>query len=352
VTVFGLGTAALFPIIHVGRAWKAYWLIPYPNERQLWPSYHSPLIWDFTAITTYLTCSILFAYIALIPDLAIARDMSTGWRHKVYAALALGFRGTEREWVNEETALNVFSYAIIPVMFSVHTVVSWDFAMALQPGWHSTIFGPYFVIGALFSGVGAVIIALAAVRKFMHLDYFLRPEHFNGMGKFLLILAFFWAYFYFNDYLIPWYGQNPAEFTIFNVFSKMLQTPQAFLWYLMLFCNVLIPWVTLWSYKVRTNVAALVIVSIFVQIGMYLERVIIIPVTLGWNELPFSWGVYYLQAPETIITIGAFCFMILLYILFTRIFPIIPAWEVYEGQVIHRLRRIGRGLVDTKVEPE
>ena len=184
VTVFGLATAALFPILHLGRTWKAYWLLPYPNERQLWPNFHSPLLWDLTAITTYLTCSILFAYIALLPDIANARDRVTGWRHRLYEMLALGWRGTEREFMNVETALNVFSYAIIPVMFSVHTIVSWDFAMAIQPGWHSTIFGPYFVVGALFSGAGAVIIALILLRQTMGLGYFLaRMSTSTGWGN-------------------------------------------------------------------------------------------------------------------------------------------------------------------------
>ena len=199
VTVFALMAAGSFPVIHLGRAWKFYYLLPYPNERQIWPDYHSPLLWDFTAITTYLTCSMLFMFIGLLPDIAMARDHTTDWRHRLYSILALGWHGTEREWTNQETALNIFSYCIIPVMFSVHTIVSWDFAMALQPSWHSTIFGPYFIIGALFSGVGAVIIALIIARKAMHLEYFLRPEHFNGMAMFLLLLSFTWAYIYFND---------------------------------------------------------------------------------------------------------------------------------------------------------
>jgi Ni/Fe-hydrogenase subunit HybB-like protein len=188
LTLFALLTAAMFPLVHLGRTWKFYWLIPYPNQRGLWPNFHSPLIWDMMAIFTYLTGSILFLYLGLLPDLAMARDHTGGWRHKFYRILSLGWRGTEREWAHHGTALNIFSYVIIPVMFSVHTIVSWDFAMAVQPGWHSSIFGPYFVIGALFSGVAAVIIVLAIIRKAMHLEYFLRQEHFDGMAKFLLIL--------------------------------------------------------------------------------------------------------------------------------------------------------------------
>lgn len=350
ITIFGLMTAALFPVIHLGRSWKAYWLFPYPNERQLWPSYHSPLLWDLTAIFTYLTCSILFAYIGLIPDLAMARDRTTGWRHSLYRALALGWRGTSREWMNQESALNVFSYAIIPVMFSVHTIVSWDFAMAIQPGWHSTIFGPYFVVGALYSGVAAVLIALILIRKFMHMEYFIRAEHLNGMGIFLLLLGLTWGYFYFNDYLPPWYGQtSPAE----KVLQLFFQSgPAAPFWYLMLISNVLIPWGTLWSRKVRTTPAMLLIVCVFVQIGMYLERYLIIPMSLGRNELPFDWGYYIPHIPESLITVGSFCLLGFLYVLFTRIFPIIPGWEIFEGQLIHSVRRIGKTLVRTKAELE
>jgi Ni/Fe-hydrogenase subunit HybB-like protein len=349
VTVFALITAAMFPLVHLGRTWKFYWLLPYPNERLLWPSYHSPLLWDLTAIMTYLSCSILFAYLSLIPDLATARDRTTGWRHTFYRLLALGWRGTEKEWSTHNAALNVFTYAIIPVMFSVHTIVSWDFAMAIQPGWHSTVFGPYFVVGALFSGAGAVIIALILLRKTLRLEYFLRAEHFNGIGIFLLLLSLAWGYFYFNDYIVPWYGQSPVEKVLQNLLEYGWAAP---LWFLMIFSNVILPWGTLWSRRVRTSPAALLVVAIFVQVGMYLERYIIIPVTLGRNELPFSWGMYVPHAPETMITIGAFALVIFLYMIFTRFFPIIPVWEVREGQLLHRLRRIGGALLNARTEPE
>jgi Ni/Fe-hydrogenase subunit HybB-like protein len=349
VTVFGLLTAATFPIIHLGRSWKAYWLFPYPNDRQLWPSFHSPLLWDVVAISTYLSCSILFAYMSMLPDLAMARDHSEGWRKRLYTLLALGWRGSETEWRNQDTALNIFTYAIIPVMFSVHTIVAWDFAMALQPGWHSTIFGPYFVVGALFSGTGAVIIALYILRKTMHLDYFLRAEHFNGMGKLMLILSFTWAYFYFNDYLVPWYGQEPAEKAINQLLTHGYAAP---FWYLMLFANIVLPWATLWSKKIRTTPWALFIISVFIQIGMYIERYLIVPAGLGVNDLPYNWGLYIPHLPESLITVCAFAFVIFMYMLFTRIFPIIPLWEVYEGQVLHSLRRIGKAVVPSKGEPD
>jgi Ni/Fe-hydrogenase subunit HybB-like protein len=349
LTLFALGTAAMFPLVHLGRPWKFYWLIPYPNQRELWPNFHSPLIWDMMAIFTYLTGSVLFVYLGMLPDLAMARDHTQGWRHRLYEILAVGWRGTEREWAHHETALNIFSYVIIPVMFSVHTIVSWDFAMTLQPGWHSSVLGPYFVVGALFSGVAAVIIAMAIVRKTMHMEYFLREEHFNGMAVFLLILSITWAYFYFNDYLLPWYGGGPAEKAVLDLFTHGWAAP---LWLLMLFSNIVVPWATLWSRRLRTSIPVLVSVSLFVLVGMYLERYLIVPVTLGVNELPFDWGIYIPHLPEILITVGAFALVGFLYLLFSRLFPLIPVWEVKEGQILHGLRRIGRALVPTKSDSD
>ena len=347
LTLFALTAAGLSILMHLGRVWKAYWLLPYPNHRGLWPNWHSPLMWDLMAILTYMTGSTIFIYVGLLPDVAMARDHTRGWRYRLYSILSLGWRGTEKEWAYHETTLNIFSYVIIPVMFSVHTIVSWDFAMSLQPGWHSTIFGPYFIFGALFSGVAAVIIIMAVIRKSMRLEYFLRAEHFSGMAMFLLLLSFAWAYFYFNDYIVPWYGGEPVMRVIFDLFRRGWAAP---LWFLMIFGNILLPWATLWSKRVRKNIGTLVIICIFIQIGMYLERFLIIPVMLGFNELPFSWGVY-LPRSGVLLTIACLAMVVLLYMLFSRFVPLIPVWEVLEGQIMQGLRRIGRALVPTRTEP-
>jgi molybdopterin-containing oxidoreductase family membrane subunit len=347
LTLFGLSAAGLSIFMHLGRIWKVYWMFPYPNQRQLWPNFHSPLMWDFMAILTYMTGSTLFIYLGLLPDLAMARDHTRGWRYRFYHILSLGWRGTEKEWAYLETSLTIFSFVIIPVMFSVHTIVSWDFAMALQPGWHSTIFGPYFIVGALFSGVAAVIIVMAIIRKGMRLEYFLRDEHFNGMGMFLLVLSFTWAYFYFADYIVPWYGGEPVMHIILDLFRRGWAAP---LWFLMLFGNILLPWATLWSKRVRSSLPALIIICIFVQIGMYLERYLIVPVMLGYNELPFNWGVYIPRA-GVILTIASMAFVVLGYLVFSRFFPLIPVWEILEGQIFQGLRRIGRALMPTRTEP-
>ena len=182
MTTFGLVQAGISVFLHMGRVWLSYWLLPIPNERGLWPDFHSPLMWDFLAINTYLLCSTMYLYLPLIPDVAMMRDRSTGWAKVFYRVLSLGFRGTEGEWKNLHTAMNIFAFGIIPVMFSVHTIVSWDFAMATRPGWSSTVFGPYFVIGALHSGMAAVAIVLFLIRSTMkNMKYFLRPEHFNTL---------------------------------------------------------------------------------------------------------------------------------------------------------------------------
>jgi Ni/Fe-hydrogenase subunit HybB-like protein len=352
VTLFGLAVAGLFPIIHVGRVWKLFYMIPIPTQRQLWPNFRSALFWDMTAITTYLIGSTLFMFLALVPDLAMARDYFArqnpgGWRHRLYGALSLGWRGTEGEWSKLESASNILSYVIIPVMFSVHTGVSWNLAMAIQPGWHTSIFGPFFVVGALFSGVAAVILVMIIVRKTMRFGYFLREEHFNAMGIFLLILTFTWIYFYFTEWITHWYGNLPLERAI----QTMLTGELAPLFYLMLFCNVVVPVGTLWSRRVRTSLPAMLVICIFVQIGMYLERVIIVAGFLSRNELSFNWVAYTPHWPEITITIGTLAFLGFMYILYTRVVPLIPVWEVYEGQMLQKTQRIGRAIVPTKTEP-
>ena len=356
LTVFALATSALFPIIHLGRSWKFYWLMPYPNQRQLWPSFHSALLWDMMAILTYFSSSVLFVWLAMIPDLAYARDrFREGWRHTFFRILSFGWRGTSRQWKTLQTSVTVFAYAIIPVMILMHSIVGWDFAMALQPGWHSTVFGPYFVSGALLSGAAAVIIVLVIVRRVLHLEYYLRDEHFNGMAKLLLVFSLAWGYLYFNDFLVPWYGQQPAEKSIITLFTTGFGAQNgyaAFLWWLMIFSNLVLPALTLWSRKLRTSRPALLFVSVFVNVGMYIERYLITAVMLGRNEMPFDWGLYVPHLPEILVTLGAFSLIGFLFLIFVKLFPIIPLWEVQTDQLEQRLRRIGRTVVPTRVDPD
>jgi Ni/Fe-hydrogenase subunit HybB-like protein len=342
MTTFGLIQAGLSVFMHLGRVWLAYWLFPIPNERLLWPDFHSPLMWDLLAITTYVLCSTMYLFLPLIPDLAMARDRSTGWRKNFYRTLALGFRGTEGEWKNLTTAMNIFAFAIIPVMFSVHTIVSWDFAMATRPGWSSTVFGPYFVIGALHSGMAAVAIVLFIIRSTMkHMTYFIRAEHFNTLGKLMLMVSMAWAYFYFNDYLVPWYGGDKWE-KLLQEFAE--KGPVAWLWYTMLICNIAVPWLILWNKKWRQTPWLLATVGFFINIGMWIERYEIIPVGVTINRMPFTWRLYEPRI-EIPMTLGTVAFFLLLYMLASRLIPLIPAWEVQEGQENHTLRKIGKASV-------
>jgi len=345
MTTFGLVQACLSVFMHLGRVWLTYWMFPIPNERRIWPDFHSPLMWDLMAITTYLLCSTMYLFLPLIPDLAMSRDRTEGgWLKQFYKILSLGFRGTEGEWKNLTTAMNIFAFAIIPVMFSVHTIVSWDFAMASRPGWSSTVFGPYFVVGALHSGMAAVAIVLFLLRSTMkHYKYFIRPEHFDTMGKLMLMVSMAWAYFYFNDYLVPWYGGD--------VWDKLVQEytekgPLAYLWYTMLICNIAVPWGLLWNKKWRQTPWLLAIAGILINVGMYLERYIIIPVGVTINRMPFTWRQYYPRI-EIPMTVGTFALFLLLYMLASRIIPLIPVWEVQEGQEAHMLRKFGKTEVST-----
>jgi molybdopterin-containing oxidoreductase family membrane subunit len=348
MTTFALACGGLFPLIHLGRVWVAYYMVPMPNQRGLWQNFQSPLMWDLLAITTYLLSSTIYVFMPLIPDLAMARDRTSGWRHVLYKITSLGWRGREYEWHYLHKAIKIFAFAIIPIMFSVHTIVSWDFAMSNHVGWHSSIFGPYFIVGAIYSGMAAAITVLLVVRRGMKLDYFLREEHFNALAILVLVFSFTWTYFFFNDYLVEWYGGNWVGE---QLLTFQAHGPMAPLWYAMLLFNIVIPWLTLWSGRVRRSPIALFLITIGINIGMYLERYIIVTGDLRINNLPFDWGTYK-PSIEVPIFIGTVAFFALLYVLASRVIPLIPVWEVIEGQLSHTRRRIGKVMVTSVAEWE
>jgi molybdopterin-containing oxidoreductase family membrane subunit len=327
ITVFALMIGAMFPIIHLGRPLLFYWLVPYPNERGLWPNFRSPLAWDFFAINTYLLGSLIYLYLPLIPDVALLRDKTSGLRKRIYSLLSLGWRGTQRQWDRLERAVQVMAVIIIPVAVSVHTIVSWDFAMAVQPMWHSTMFGPYFVAGAIFSGIAALIVAMAVIRRVFHLENYLKPVHFNNLGLLLLTMSLIWFYFTFAEYLTTWYGNEPAEMAVFR--SK-IAGPFTPLFLTMVVCCFLIPAPILAFRKLRT-IRGTVIASIAVVIGMWLERFLIIVPTLSQPRFTFNWGDYSPTWVEVVLTAGTFAYFVLLYAFFTKFFPIIAVWEYKEG---------------------
>lgn len=328
ITVFALMIGAIFPLIHLGRPWLAFWLIPYPSERGIWPNFRSPLVWDFFAINTYLTGSVLFLLLPMIPDLALVRDRSQGLRHRVYRVLALGWQGTPRQWHRLESAMQIMAVAIIPVAVSVHTVVSFDFSMVPVPMWHSTIFGPYFVAGAIFSGIAALIVAMALLRRFLRLEAYLQPLHFDHLGKLLLMMSLLWAYFVFAERLTTWYGNEPSEMAVFESTQHGRYAP---LFWTMVACNFVVPLVILSIARLRT-IAGTFVASSAVLVGMWLERFLIIVPSLAHKQLPDSWGTYAPRPVEIIILIGSFAAMGLLYALFAKFVPIISIWELREGQ--------------------
>ena len=328
ITAFALMIGATFPLIHLGRPWLAWWLIPYPSERGLWPNYRSPLVWDFFAINTYLLASLLFLALPAIPDFALIRDKTTGWRKKLYGKLSLGWHGTPKQWHRLESAMHLMALAIIPIAISVHTIVSFDFSMAVVPMWHSTIFGPYFVVGAIFSGIAALNIVMAILRKVLHLEKYLQPVHFQNLGKLMLAMSLLWGYFVFNERLVTWYGNTPHEMT--TLWSTQIGRYAPLFWTMVLF-NFILPFPLLTIKRLR-SITSTVIASCGVVIGMWLERFLIIVPSLSYKGTPYSWGSYFPRWPEVVILASSVAAMALLYLLFSKFVPIISIWEMKVGE--------------------
>jgi Ni/Fe-hydrogenase subunit HybB-like protein len=348
ITVFALLIGSMFPLIHMGRVWLFYYLVPYPSERMLWPNYRSPLIWDFFAINSYLTGSLIYLFLPLLPDLALLRDKARGWRRRLYGVLSLGWRGTATQWHRLEKAVSVMAVVIIPVAVSVHTIVSWDFAMTINPMWNSTIFAPYFVAGAIFSGIAALIAAMAVLRRVLHLEAYLEEKHFSNLALLLLVMSLLWGYFTFAEYLTVWYANEPAEMA---VWWAKVAGPYSPLFYTMIICCFVVP-VPVIAFKRTRRISLLAFVSVLVCIGMWLERFLIIVPTLGHPRLPFNWRGYTTTWVELSIVAGTLAYFVLLYALFTKLFPIISIWELKEG-VRHQHKVPGKAAVhETEVEVE
>jgi molybdopterin-containing oxidoreductase family membrane subunit len=323
ITAFALMIGGMFPLIHLGRVWLFYWLFPYPNSRLLWPNFRSPLMWDVTAISTYLTGSLIFLYLPLIPDVAQLAEHAKGWRLPLYRLMALGWSGSDREWHALERAMKLMAGIILAVAVSVHSVVAWDFAMAIAPMWHSTIFAPYFVVGAIFSGLAGLIIALNIIRKTMHLERYLTPHHFGNLAKLLLLMSLLWLYFTFAEHLTVWYGNEPKEM---NVFGARVRGRFSTEFWGMVIVNFVIPFILLGIKKLRSITTA-TIASVGILIGMWLERYLIIIPTLSLPRLAAASGRYSPSWVEISITVATFAAMAALYLIFSKLFPIVSVWE-------------------------
>jgi molybdopterin-containing oxidoreductase family membrane subunit len=274
---------------------------------------------------------VLFLLLPMIPDFALIRDRATGWRKRIYGALALGWRGTTAQWHRLEAAMQIMAIAIIPVAVSVHTIVSFDFSMAHVPMWHSTIFGPYFVAGAIFSGIAALIIAMAVLRKALGLEAYLHPVHFHNLAKLLLLMSLLWGYFVFNERLTVWYGNEPHEMAVFWATQRGEYAP---LYWTMVIGNFVLP-LALLSFRRLRTIAGAVVASLGVVVGMWLERFLIIVPGLSHKSLPYSWGGYSPRPTEIVIMIATVAAMGLLYVLFAKVVPILSIWEMKVGNQPH-----------------
>lgn len=325
MTIFAVMCAGAFPLLHMGRPWLFYYLMPYPNTMWLWPQFRSPLVWDVFAVSTYFTVSLLFWFVGLIPDLSTLRDRAKNKFAKMaYGVFALGWRGSAVHWTRYELASLLLAGLATPLVVSVHTVVSFDFAIALVPGWHSTIFPPYFVAGAIYSGFAMVLTLAIPLRKFYGLEGLVTMKHLDIMGKILLATGVIVAYSYVVETFMAYYSGNPFE--MFMMTNRMTG-PYWILYSMLVLCNLLIPQ-ALWSKKVRQSVVMLFIISIVVNVGMWLERFVIIVVSLHRDFVPSSWGMFYPTRWDWATLVGVIGLFFTLFYLFIRFLPMISMVEV------------------------
>ncbi len=325
MTIFAVAAAGIFPILHTGRPWFAWWMIPHPNDMGMWPQFRSPLMWDVFAISTYATTSILFWFMGLVPDLATFRDRSTSKvKQLIYGALALGWRGSARQWHRYERAYLILAALSTPLVFSVHSVVSFDFATSQTPGWHTTIFPPYFVAGAIFSGFAMVLTLMVPARYLFNLKHIIKNEHIEAMCKILIATGLMVGLAYGVEFFIAAYSGNMYEqFTFINrAFG-----PFWWAYFAMVSCNVLIPQF-FWFKKCRTNPYIIIILCIFVNIGMWFERFVIIGTSLARTFLPSSWTLYSPTFYDIGTFIGSFGLFLTMFLLFFRYLPVIAISEV------------------------
>jgi len=343
MTIFAIMTAGLFPLVHLGRLWAAYYILPYPSQRQLWPNFLSPLVWDVCAVTTYFTVSIIFWLVGLIPDMAAARDRyletegPDSFRTRIYRAMALGWSGSGNQWRHYGRSYLFFAALATPLVISVHSVVSWDFAMSLLPGWHSVIFPPYFVAGAIHSGLAMVLTLLIPMRKLLHLERLIQLHHFEMLAKTIILTATIVGYAYAVEAFVAWYSGDLVEW---QFFKWRLFGSAAWMYWLCVICNVLIPWLFVLK-KMRSRIIPLLVISLFVNLGMWFERLMIIFTSQAHDFLPHNWGSYHPTWVELSITVGSFGFFFLWFFGFSKLLPTIPLNELKAKIADHEIESTG-----------
>ncbi|TMB35352.1 MAG: hydrogenase [Deltaproteobacteria bacterium] len=326
MTVFAVATAGLFPIIHLGRPWFGYWILPYPNERSLWINFRSPLVWDAFAISTYLVVSSLFLLSGLVPDAAALRDATSGWRRRLYAMVSLGWRGTDEEWRHHSRAYLFFAAFATPLVISVHSVVSWDFAVSVVPGWHSTLFPPYFVAGAILSGVAMVLTLLVPLRRALGIEELVTRRHLDLLSRLVLLTSLIVTFSYGMEFVLAlWRGPRvELETLLFRAFGSY-----APLFWTMVFCNCAAP-LLLFFPRIRNTPIALFFLGIVVNVGMWLERFNIVVTSLSHNRIPFDWGTYRPSLVELGITLGSFGWFFTWFLVFLKLLPAVSIAELKE----------------------
>ncbi len=327
MTLFAVACAGLFPLIHTGRPWMAYYMFPYPSTMGLWPQFRSPLIWDVFAVSTYGTVSLLFWFVGLIPDLATLRDHAVGKpKQIIYGMLAMGWRGSARHWHRYQSAYLLLAGLATPLVLSVHTVVSFDFSVAIVPGWHTTIFPPYFVAGAIYSGFAMVLTIAIPLRAAYDLEDFITMRHLENMAKVMLATGLIVAYGYFFEFFLARYSGN--KFDMFLV-DQRLHGPYNHFYFALILCNILTPQL-LWFQKVRTNVAMLFVMSLIINLGMWLERFVIVVISLTRDFMPSAWGRYSATFWDYATFAGTLGLFTMLLFLFVRVLPAISIAEMRE----------------------
>jgi len=325
MTIFAVMCAGIFPVIHTGRPWLAGYLLPYPNQHHLWVNFTSPLVWDVFAVSTYFTVSLVFWYIGLIPDFAVLRDRTVSKIKKIiYSIFSLGWRNSHRNWQHYEKSYMLLAGFATPLVLSVHTIVSFDFAVSIIPGWHTTIFPPYFVAGAIFSGFAMVVTVMIFVRKIFDLEKIITLNHLEKMNKVILATGMMVGYAYAMEFFIAWYSGNPFEQF---VFINRALGPYAWAYWIMVSCNVISPQI-FWFKKLRRSIPIMLIVVILVNVGMWFERFVITVTSLHRDFLPSSWGYFVPTIFDIGTLLGSFGLFFTLVILFTKTLPVVSISEV------------------------
>lgn len=327
MTFFSVMTAAIFVFVHMGRPWNFYWTVPYPNQRELWLNFISPLMFDVLAISTYASSSAIFLYFGSIPDIAAVRDRVTGWRKDVYTVLALGWRGTDAEWHWLYKAYTFFAVFIIPLAVSVHSIVSWDFALSKVPGLSKTIFAPYFVVGAIYSGSAGIVTLMIIYRKALKLEKYITINHFDKLGMLLAVMSLLWSYINVMEVFTGWYTNTSFENETLRY--RMMQPPFAYMFWLMIFTNTVMPLLLIFRAARRSIIISL-IVSLGINVGMWIERYLILTTSLPRKFLPYMWHDYMPSWVEISMTVGSFAFFSMLFLLFVKLWPSVSIYEVKE----------------------